>query len=534
MPLRRKLLFINLVLILGLVTISAAILWGLGGLARTVSDAVDEYTELQIVEGAILHANTARLALESERAAPGDPREELNAALRALGDFRRFQHDEEDRAPEHQSDEARFNRAALADITEAIAALDAADGEGAADPRLDALRLTTAAVENLKRLADKTSVADSARAASSRVSRTIAMIAAAAVLLVAGSIVVSVAGYRAIIRPLQRLQSGVRRLATGHFDERLPAERDPEFATLADDFNRMSAELSELYRDLHDRVTQKSRELARSERLASVGFLAAGVAHEINNPLGIISGYAELSGRWLDSGTAPPSPRSIAEVRDAMKVIAEEASRCKEITAKLLSMSRMGDGARTTISLSAVAAEVVRMLRGLHRSRKGEIALDAAPDSDTLVVGNDSELKQVVLNLLVNALDAVNAPGAGPPGRRTVGGLGRVRIEVRRRGSTVHLEVIDDGCGMTPDVLEHVFEPFFSAREAPPATVDSVPRRGVGLGLSISHAIAEGHGGSLRAESRGPGRGSRFTLSLPAAHAEPASAAREGVHVVRR
>lgn len=534
MPLRRKLLLINLALILGLAAISVAILWGLRGLARTVNDAVDEHTELQIVEGAILRASTARLAIEAGDGAPGDPREDLTIALQSLADFRRFQEGEEDRSAEHQSGEAHFDRAAFANITGAIAALDAAHGAEATERRLEALRLTSSAIADLSRLADKTSVADAGRAASSRVSRTIALIAAAVVAIVAGSMVVSIAGYRAILRPLQRLQSGVRSLAAGRFDERLPVERDPEFAGLAADFNRMSAELEEVYRDLDRKVAQKSRELARSERLASVGFLAAGVAHEINNPLGIISGYAELSGRWLESGAAPPSAKAIAEVRDAMTVIAEEAARCKEITGKLLSMSRIGDGTRSTVSLSAVTAEVVRMLRGLHRYREGLLELDAAPEPDTLVVANQSELKQVVLNLLVNAMEAVNAPTTSTTSMPSANGVvvprGRVRVEVRRRGGAVEAAVIDDGCGMTKEVLEHVFEPFFSAREPASDTTVAASRRGVGLGLSISHAIVEGHGGSLRAESEGPGRGSRFVLALPAAPKDSVPLAKEHTH----
>src|SRR5436853_1299724 len=111
---------------------------------------------------------------------------------------------------------------------------------------------------------------------------------------------------------------------------------------LAEAFNDMSGRLREMYGNLAQQVNERSRELVRSERLASVGFLAAGVAHEINNPLNIISGYAELSARQMDPDRAPPEDAEAAaedreQVRQSLRVIREEAFRCKEITEKLLS-----------------------------------------------------------------------------------------------------------------------------------------------------------------------------------------------------
>src|SRR6185369_10914403 len=113
--------------------------------------------------------------------------------------------------------------------------------------------------------------------------------------IIAIAVLIGVSQYRGVMRPLRRFSSGVRSIAGGNFRRRLVIAGDDEFAGLAQDFNRMAAELDGLYRELEDKVATKSKELVRSERLASVGFLAAGVAHEINNPLGIISGYAELS-----------------------------------------------------------------------------------------------------------------------------------------------------------------------------------------------------------------------------------------------
>src|SRR5439155_14052830 len=249
-------------------------------------------------------------------------------------------------------------------------------------------------------------------------------------------------------------------------------------------------ELDEFYKRLEHKVQQASKELVRSERLASVGFLAAGVAHEINNPLSIISGYAELSLRSLrDAGG---DEKTIEEIEHALAVIRDESFRCKEITQKLLSLSRSGGSAdRQTFSLAHVAQDVTSMLTALksYRDRRVELKLDRAEPLD--VFGRPDEMKQVILNLAMNALEA------SPPDS------GQVQIDGRRQGPWVELSVRDNGRGMPAEVLDRVFEPFFTAR---PLT-DTPRDHGTGLGLSITHAIVESHGGEILAESEGPGHG---------------------------
>ena len=228
--------------------------------------------------------------------------------------------------------------------------------------------------------------------------------------------------------------------------------------------------------------------------MVSVGFLAAGVAHEINNPLNIMSGYAELSAKRLRRGAEADV---VADVLSALTVIREEAFRCKEITGKLLSLAKGSGEGRETLSLSHVVSDIAVMVRGLKnfRGRHLEVAID--PAEPLAVSANSTEMKQVMLNLMVNALDAVK-PGPG-----------EVIIDGRREGGWVEVAVRDNGRGMTSQVLERVFEPFYTDKRG-------AGEPGTGLGLSITHAIVTNHGGQIRGESDGAGKGSRFVIRLPA------------------
>ncbi len=326
----------------------------------------------------------------------------------------------------------------------------------------------------------------------------ILLVTLGAVILIAATRV-GVAQYRAVIRPLRRLRDGVREIAGGRFDKRVDEKGDEEFASLAADFNQTSRQLEEFYRNLEQKVQQKSRELVRSERLASVGFLAAGVAHEINNPLGIISGYAELTLKQMDredDGGGEPEA-----TREALTIIRDESFRCKEIIEKLLSLARGGDENRGPVPVKAVADDVVSLVKGLKRYREREAVVGLDEDPRLEVIANETELKQVLLNLVVNGLEAVDETG-------------RVTITGWREADAVIIEVADNGRGMDAATLERAFEPFFThgTREG---------RKGTGLGLSITHAIVENLGGTINAESDGVGRGSRFTVRLPAATETP-------------
>jgi len=319
--------------------------------------------------------------------------------------------------------------------------------------------------------------------------------------LAAAALLAAVAGltYRWVFQPLRLLGHGSRRVATGDFDFRIRLDTGDEMAELAAALNGMTARFQEIRDDLDRQVQSRTREVIRSEQLASVGFLAAGVAHEINNPLASIAMCAEsLEGR-LATFAAEGDDASVA--RRYVELIQTEAFRCKGITEKLLDFSRLGEVRRQATALMALVADVAEMLRHVGRFKGRSIELEEG--RDLLVTANPQELKQVVLNLLVNALDSIADNG-------------RVRIAVRRApvpessfgGGEAVLTVEDDGCGMTAEVLEHLFEPFFTRRKS---------GQGTGLGLSIVHRIVADHGGRIEASSPGPGLGSTFRVTLPLA-----------------
>ena len=388
----------------------------------------------------------------------------------------------------------RLDAALRAGVRDLAAKLSLSPGEDAfhaADAQMDAANRVLGALAGIA-LNIRGAVDEHERAAVTRWKTTISFVSLVSLSVILGGAVLGVYQYRSVITPLGRLAGATRTMAAGKFSERVELRGASEFTALADDFNRMAAELEALYRELEEKVAAKSRELVRSERLASVGFLAAGVAHEINNPLGIISGYAE---RALGQLEREPNQSSATLAVKHLRIICDEAFRCKAITDRLLSMARPGEDFREAISLDEVAAEVVHLVEGLPRREGRKVSL-ARSNGAAIVLANRGEMKQVLLNLVLNGLDAI-----------TTGG--EVKIEVQADEQRVRVIVRDDGRGISPETLHRVFEPFFTEkRGAQPA--------GTGLGLSIAHAMIESHGGRIHAASDGPGRGSCFIIDLPA------------------
>lgn len=312
--------------------------------------------------------------------------------------------------------------------------------------------------------------------------------------------------YRAVFGPLRMLIHGSRRVARdGDFNHRIHLETHDEIAELAGAMNDMTDRFQKIRDDLDRQIRERDREvqertkqIVRSEQLASVGFLAAGVAHEINNPLAAIAWCGEsLEMRLHDiiqADDAKPDGEHNAEIavlRNYLRKIQDEAFRCKGITERLLDYSRLGDVEKHPTDLRDLVQGVIEMVQHLGRYRQKEIRFDAPQSVSALV--SPQEIKQVVLNLITNALDSLE-PG------------GFVTIHLGTHEGQAELSVSDNGCGMTPEVLQHLFEPFFTRRR---------DGQGTGLGLSITYRIVQDHGGEIIPFSAGPGCGSTFRVVLP-------------------
>src|SRR3954469_21906705 len=297
--------------------------------------------------------------------------------------------------------------------------------------------------------------------------------------------------HRWVLYPVRLLQRGVRRVARGAFDYKIELRTGDEMQALAEAFNDMTARLSVTYADLERQVHERSRQLVRSERLAGVGFLAAGVAHEINNPLASIAFCSEALenrlGPMLDAHDGADSK----VVRNYLRMIQEEAFRCKSITEKLPDFSRCADIQRERTDLAGLIQGVVEMIRHMGKYRGKHIAFQ--PREAVVALVDGQEIKQVVLNLVVNALDSMETDGT-------------LRIDLRHAEGMAEMVFADDGCGMSGEVLENIFEPFFTRRRV---------GKGTGLGLSITHRIVSQHAGEIHAESPGEGLGATFTVRLP-------------------
>jgi len=305
--------------------------------------------------------------------------------------------------------------------------------------------------------------------------------------------------YRWVFYPVRDLTAGAGQVARGDFEHRIEVHSGDEFEDLAAAFNDMTHRLHFMYSDLARQVNERSRQLVRSERLAGVGFLAAGVAHEINNPLASIAFCSEALERRLSGvlvnlkGTRDEDREIVAKY---LKMIQEEAFRCKEITQRLLEFSRGGERRREPTDLAELIQGVFDVVQHLQNCKGKQLVFQ--PRTRIIARVNSQEIKSVVLNLVVNALDSMEEGGT-------------LTITLEQQDGMAEMVFTDTGCGMTPEILENIFEPFFTR---------SRTGKGTGLGLSISHRIINQHGGEIEATSPGLRQGSTFTVRLPLQPAE--------------
>jgi two-component system NtrC family sensor kinase len=242
--------------------------------------------------------------------------------------------------------------------------------------------------------------------------------------------------------------------------------------------------------EVTDRV-EANRAVARAEKLTAVGRLAAGVVHEINNPLATISACAESLESRLNEGAFDNSPE-VEDLREYLGLIRSEAFRCKSITNGLLDFSRTRASDHSFVNLGEVITSAIRLLSHQKRSSAVEFKVEIA-ENLLPVSGDSGQLQQAIIALATNALDAMVIDGV-------------LTIVAKNSGSKVVVEVIDNGVGIEAENLTKIFEPFFTTKEI---------GKGTGLGLAVCYGILTEHGGTLDVQST-QGVGTTFTITLPA------------------
>ncbi|MBN8554913.1 MAG: HAMP domain-containing protein [Deltaproteobacteria bacterium] len=285
-----------------------------------------------------------------------------------------------------------------------------------------------------------------------------------------------------ITAPLLQLMKMMEKAGKGEFTGRIKVASKDEIGRLATMFNKMLNDL----REREDEIENAKSRLIQSEKMSAFGQMSAGIAHEVKNPLAGILGYAQMSKKKLDASS---------EVLPYVEIIEKEALRCKEIVENLMRFARQEKANLTRIDINKAVKDSVRLVE--HQMSISGIklvqmfALEGAP---IWIKGNSNQVQQVMMNLMLNAQQAMENKGSLT-----------VSTHYDQENQKVLIMVSDTGMGMSDEVKARIFEPFYTTKGV---------GKGTGLGLSVSIGIIKDHGGNIEVESS-PGKGTTFTITLP-------------------
>ena len=322
------------------------------------------------------------------------------------------------------------------------------------------------------------------------------------------AMLVSLLVQRTVYGPLGDLKEGAARLAGGDLEHKIPVRSQDEFGQLAESFNSMMqalrssrVELEDWGHTLEQKVEEATRELhlaqaeaARGEKLASVGLLAAGIAHELNNPLTGVLTFSTLVRKQVPDG----SPEA-----EDLDLVIQETRRCAGIIRRLLDFAREKAPEKSYVDLNKMIRKTIELVSQSAQSSGIEIVTEFDESLPTVWMDEDL-VDQVIMNMLVNAEHAME-------------GGGRIMIRTRQRDdyrrkvtnakpvAMAEITIRDTGCGIPPENLQKIFDPFFTTKGV---------GKGTGLGLSVSHGAVQAHGGDIEVESV-VGEGSTFRIYLP-------------------
>ncbi|NIP17804.1 MAG: hypothetical protein GWM87_06370 [Xanthomonadales bacterium] len=314
--------------------------------------------------------------------------------------------------------------------------------------------------------------------------------------------------HRIVYLPLKDLETGVVGVTSGNMDQEIPVRSDDAFGRVAETFNRMTAavrksqdQLQNWANELEAAVEEKTRELqvaqaeaVRGEKLASVGLLAAGIAHELNNPLTGILTFSHL----VRENIPDDSPDA-----EDLDLVIKETKRCATIIRRLLDFAREKAPEKNFCDLNALIRDAAQLIEQPARFDDVTVELDLEPDLPVIWIDEDL-VKQVIMNMLVNAQHAIEGEGRITlktrvcPEPRAIS-PGEEPVEM------VEISVIDTGCGISKEDMQKIFDPFFTTKGV---------GKGTGLGLSVSHGAVQAHGGDIEVESV-VGEGTTFRIYIP-------------------
>ena len=303
-------------------------------------------------------------------------------------------------------------------------------------------------------------------------------------IIIAGT-VINVKLARSIVTPLLDLERVTKKIARGDFSEAITVKGQDEVASLAGSFNQMEQRLDHAMTSLDEiikKLQEKQAQLVEAEKLASLGKLAAGIAHEINNPLTSVLTFSNL----MLEQCPPGDPR-----HDKLKLMARETERARNIVRQLLNFGRESAIRPVKININQPVTEIAESLVAQEAFKGIDLNL-ALADGLPEVYADPAQFGQVVLNILLNAIHAITPPG-------------RIGVTTRRDGSSIEVVFSDTGQGIPEEHLHKIFDPFFTTKDA---------TRGTGLGLAVSYGIIKKHGGDIAVESI-VGKGTTFTVRLP-------------------
>ena len=304
---------------------------------------------------------------------------------------------------------------------------------------------------------------------------------------------------RRIAKPLLTLQKGINKIGKGDFKYKINIKQRDEFGNLANSFNEMADNLYTsttsiklLKNEIAERKkaekekTDMQKQIFQTSKLASIGELAAGVGHEINNPLAIIFGYMEkISNKYR---------KEIPDLIEPIDIVLNSTERIKKIVDGLRTFARMDTEHIQTVNVHKTINDSISLIETIYKQEN--IIIENLYKADkSEIKGNIGKLQQVIMNLFSNAKDALSQRG------------GTIKIETRNKRNKVILKFSDDGVGIKKEDLDRIFDTFFTTKEV---------GKGTGLGLGISHSIIEGMNGKIEVDSE-YGIGTEFTITLPIA-----------------